>query len=495
MTDTPSPADEPTDPTTEMPTPPPTPGEPTGESTEAEIERLRAERDTLAAEVEQLRGPRRQGRIRSIAVGALVVLLCVSFLGSVVGVWAKRNALDNQVFTERVAPLGADPAVQAALGTWITAQVMETIDPETIFRESLPDRARILAVPLANVVRGFVGDQVSSFLASDRFAQLWASSTAQAHATAVKILEGDSEVISATGDEIELNLIPVVNAALAQIGQQSPEIFGRTVDLPTLTVDDIPQAAKDELGQALGVNLSEDFGIITIKSGGGALETAQTAVQWITIAVWFLVALTILLVPLILWLSRRRRRTLLQMTAGLLIVTVLLRRLVMTLQSEALSRMQVEVNRAAAEVTFHQFLDPLFSFLAVIAWGLVAIGAVALVTGPYPWARYVRRTARQIGSQAIHTAGNLGERAGNEETIAWLRTNLVALQVAGAVVGVVLLIWLDLSWLRLFLLAVVIGGYELGLWWVAGRDGEAPPGEALDSRPAPPPPPADLAAP
>ena len=106
----------------------------------------------------------------------------------------------------------------------------------------------------------------------------------------------------------------------------------------------------------------------------------------------------------------------------------------------------------------------------------------------------MRRWARQIGSQAIRTAGTLGERAGNEETIAWLRTNLVLLQVAGAVVGVVLLIWLDLSWLRLLVLALVIGGYELGIWWVAARDA-APPDDATDPRPAPPPPPGGLAAP
>ena len=38
---------------------------------------------------------------------------------------------------------------------------------------------------------------------------------------------------------------------LAQIGEQSPEILGRSVDLPTITVDDVPDAAREAIGDAL----------------------------------------------------------------------------------------------------------------------------------------------------------------------------------------------------------------------------------------------------
>jgi len=251
----------------------------------------------------------------------------------------------------------------------------------------------------------------------------------------------------------------------------------------------VPEQAKDALSKALGVPLSDDFGVITVKSGGGALSTAQTVVQWVNVAVWALVALTILLIPLILWLSRRRRRTLLQMTAGLIIVTVLLRRLVMTLLDEGLGRLTNEVNRAAADAAITNFTDPLLSYTVWILWGLAIIGALALVTGPYAWAVYLRSTAVHLGRRAVSTATNLGDRATSDESIAWLTTNYTGMQVAGAVVGVVLLVWLDLTWTGLFVLALLIGAYELGLWWVAGRDRAHGDGSDRSEFPPPPPPP------
>ncbi len=46
-------------------------------------------------------------------------------------------------------------------------------------------------------------------------------------------------------------------------------------------------------------------------------------------------------------------------------------------------------------------------------------------------------------------------------TIEWVRANVDRLRIGGAVVGLVLLWWLDLSWLGLLLLALLVGAYEL----------------------------------
>jgi hypothetical protein len=85
----------------------------------AELQRVRAERDALEEKVETLEHPH-QGKVRGFFVGLLVVVTCLAMLASVVGIWARRNALDRQVFADRVAPLASDPNVQAALATFIT---------------------------------------------------------------------------------------------------------------------------------------------------------------------------------------------------------------------------------------------------------------------------------------------------------------------------------------------------------------------------------------
>ncbi len=437
-----------------------------------EVEELQAERDRLQHEVEELKQKsRRQGTLRGIAVFVLVVLSCVAFTGAAVGVWAKRSFLNNEVFAERAGPLGADPAVQAALGIFITDQVMSTIDPEEIFREALPDRGQILAVPLANAVRGFVQSKVDEFLATDTFADLWAEAVTRAHARAIEVVEGNSDVVSASGDQIEVNLVPLVNAALAQVGQASPEIFGRTVDLPDLTVDDLPSSAQEQISQALGTPVGSDFGVIVIDDNGG-LASAQEAVKLFSLAVWVLAILTVVFIPLALWLSRRRRRTLLQLTFGIALGMVLVRRLGFRVEGDALDRIANDTNRAAAKAIASSFVDPLTSAAATVLWILLAIAVVALVTGPYRWAVALRRGVARVWAGTVRVAGTAGERATDPATVAWLRANTGALQIGGAVVAVLLLLVFDLSWFGLLLLLLLLTAYEAGVWWL-GQSAEA----------------------
>ena len=96
-------------------------------------------------------------------------------------------------------------------------------------------------MPLSNAVESFVTEQVDAFVASDRFAELWKAAVEVAHGRATALLEGNSDLVQAEGDRIVIDLLPVVNGILAAIGEQSPEIFGRTVDLPTITVDEVPE--------------------------------------------------------------------------------------------------------------------------------------------------------------------------------------------------------------------------------------------------------------
>ena len=58
-----------------------------------------------------------------------------------------------------------------------------------------------------------------------------------------------------------LSVIPLINQVLARIGEASPDLFGRTVDLPTITVDDIPKDAIAKLGaEAMNHGIDHDMG-------------------------------------------------------------------------------------------------------------------------------------------------------------------------------------------------------------------------------------------
>ena len=174
--------------------------------------------------------PRPPGRPRRIVAAVLVVVTSIVFTVAVVGVWTRRNALNTDKWVETVGPIAEDPAVQQALGNWMTTELMGAIDPEAYFESVLPERGQALAAPLTSALQGFVNNEVDAFLASDTFERLWVEVNRRAHARVVDVLEGDTGNLQIEDGETVLNLVPVLNGVLAQIGEASPEIFGKAVE-------------------------------------------------------------------------------------------------------------------------------------------------------------------------------------------------------------------------------------------------------------------------
>lgn len=383
-------------------------------------------------------------------VGLLVAIGTICFTLSAVGWWARRNVADTEVWVERVGPLADDPAVQAALGTWLSDEVIQLINPRELFTEVLPERGRLLAVPLSGAVENFVRDRVDRFLASDRFERLWLVANERAHRAVVRVLRGESDVVLAEGDSVVINLVPVVDAALADIGSASPELLGRQVDLPDLTVDDLPDAAIQRLEQALGVQLDDDFGQFVVYDEGrlAALQDAlEAARRWLIV----LSVTTVLALGVALWLSDRPRRTALQMLAGLGMGIALVRRLGMRGQRDLLDAIPNQLNRAAAEAVSDRFLGPLLDVTRILLIVLAVIAAVLLISGPYPWAVWLRR-------RVVELAGGLRGPAGGRD---WMRRYRTQIQVGGMAIVVLVLLVADLSFLWLAALAVLVA-----LGWV-----------------------------
>lgn len=449
-----------------------------------ELEALRAERDSLAAQVDQLSSHHgtsgshhgTSGAIRGVAVGIVMALACISFTGAVVGVWAKRSLLNNEVWADRVEPLGQDPAVHAALAQWLTDELMQVVKPADLFAEVLPEKGQLLAVPLSAAVRNFVHDQVLDFMGTSTFANIWNTATTTAHREVVKVLNGDSRIISAEHDAIVINFVPLINSALEHLGSLSPELLGRRVTLPTLTVDDLPSEARDRLSRALGMPLTEDFGVIRIDDSG-KLSDAQDAVLAAKRIVWLLIAATIVSAPLAIGLSHRRRRTITQMLVGLALGMVLIRRVGLMVNNDTLSMIGDSTDRAAVLAVARQFIDPLIDTATGLFWGFVAALTLVVITGPYRFARAARRRIATFGTTATQLARQAGSVAGDPATLSWLRSNMGPLQVGGALVVLLVLLMIDLTWTSLAVILIVLGIYEGALWWLAEsarRQGRTP---------------------
>ena len=215
------------------------------DATEDEVERLRAEVEALEQKVDNREHRARVGRsLRKFAVGVLVVLTAVSFLAAGIGVWASRNFLNNDIFASRLGTVIDEPAVQDALARYTTTEIMKLVQPEQLIADALPPRAQILAPTITSAVQGFVESKVQEIFATPEFAALFKAVVNGAHQRAVDLLEGNnSEVVTADGQTVTLNFLPVIDQVLKKISETSPEILGRSVTIPEVSVQDVPEAA------------------------------------------------------------------------------------------------------------------------------------------------------------------------------------------------------------------------------------------------------------
>jgi hypothetical protein len=443
----------------------PTEEHPVATTPAGEVARLAAERDVLAARVAALETKvDHRGRLRRTAVGVLVVLTVISLMASTLATWTKRNVLETDRWMEHVGPLAEDPAVQAVITARITARIMDVVDPQALFEEVLPERGQLLAIPLSSAVESFVGDQVASFVASERFAELWVAANERAHATAVKVLEGESEVVRANSGSVTLDLIPIVDAVLLQISELSPDIFGQTIDIPTITVDDLPEDSIAKLNAAFDLDLPEDYGQITVYDDG-TLSEVQTALDLFQKVEILLAALTLALYPLCIWLSRTRRRTILQLAVGSALGIVLIRRLAVALTSTIVDDVKGENEQAAVQAVIDGFLGALLWGTGIILAVAVAVTVIAAVTGPYGWAVRLRHGVVRGGVAVGHAMSSgfhkADEVARDDATAVWLVEHKAAVQAGGAAVAVLILLIFDLSWFWTLVLLVLLGAFEV----------------------------------
>ena len=124
-------------------------------------------------------------------------------------------------------------------------------------------------------------------------------------------------------------------------------------------------------------------------------------------------------------------------------------------------------NQQAVGVVVGAFVDSLLDATAWILASAALVAVVALLTGPYSWARALRRrTVSLVHALAAAVRSAVTQRP-DEATVAWVVAHRELLQLSGIVLGIVMLLVVDLSWLGILLLALIIGGFELAVARIA----------------------------
>src|SRR5512135_3054124 len=439
----------------------------------AELARLRAERDALAAKLDRRAVRTRQGgRLRRAFVGLLVVLSIVLIPLTAAVTWAHQTVFNTDRYVSTVGPLAQDPVVVRAVSAKITDEIYAAVDPQQKITQALqqipnvpPKITTALAGPIANGMKGFLTDAVNKALSTQAFQTIWVNANRVAQQQIVAVLHGESTTIQTVNGQVVLNLVPLLNAALQQVQGQLSALLGKSITLPTISGNELPSVVCEKISAALGQPVPATCGQIPLFPAS-QLTTAQEAVG--RFDRWFvgLLVLTPLLIIAAIWLSRRHRRTALQLAVGGLLGLVVIRRLTMYLQSRLEGKAKPE-NKAAAEAIVNQVRHRFYDVtLALGITGLV-VAVLLLLTGPYRWARATRAGVRcgtvAVGTATASVTRSLAGHTQQDATGTWIRTHRGTLQLGGVAVAVLLLWLVSLSPLSLLIIGLLLAGYLLTL--------------------------------
>ena len=261
----------------------------------------------------------------------LVVLTCIGVLASTLVIWVEATMLDTDRFVSLVAPLGSDPQVIKSVSQYAADQVVTALDIQNRTANALPVDGRFLTGPLERVVHDFVQTRTANFLASDQGQALWQAQVRRVHAGLVAVLRGQTSTLGSANGALTVDLLPVLAATLSRLQQAAPGLIPFGATIPDLSTAQNPAQARQELAQALGVQLAPDFGVITLAQSN-TLKTAQRIVSLLDALRIVLPLVTLALAILTLWLAADRRQTLLllgSVTAALFLVAMLVAQFVL----------------------------------------------------------------------------------------------------------------------------------------------------------------------
>lgn len=309
-----------------------------------------------------------------MVAAALAAAFAVLLPASITSAWIRGTILSTSGYVAAVTPVAASPAVRAAVRDAVASQVDAVL---SYAETALPPSARGLAGLLGTGLAGVARNQVSQLVASQAFQRLWADANRLAHdqliGVLIGVLIGDSELVTATGGQVALKLLPLVNDVLHAVSGLLSAMTGRAVSLPPVIA--IPAAACHAI---TGTASSACTQIRLFPAA--ALAGPRHAYRLLVAVLSLVLMLTTLAFAGALAASPRRRRTLLQLTIGGTLTVLVVMTAVSWGQASLIDRAAPRY-QAVTSVIVHALTA---GFVTTTAWcvaGGFAITASALLSG------------------------------------------------------------------------------------------------------------------
>jgi hypothetical protein len=144
-------------------------------------------------------------RLRRTSIAIIVVAGIVAFF-AVFAVWAERQLLETDTWTETSTKVLADERVQTALDSFLVQTLFDNVNVEAQLKKALPDNIQGLAGPAASGVHELALRAAAEALKSPQVQELWAHANRNAHDTFLLVIEGGNETLSTESGVVSLDV-------------------------------------------------------------------------------------------------------------------------------------------------------------------------------------------------------------------------------------------------------------------------------------------------
>ena len=396
---------------------------------------------------------RKGGRARNFLVGVLVVLSCLAVVVTGVAWWAHYTVLNTDGYINLVGPVGKDPQAIKSLSDYVAGQVVTATDLEQRTAEALPPKAQFLAGPITAAVDKFITDGTAKVLSTPQAYDLWIKINTVAHEKIVALLRGDTTSTYIQGNDVKLDTIPLISQVLVWVDGKLPGALGTKFSPPVIAPGTPPDQAIQQVSAWTGRPLPADFGQITLLQSD-SLGPAQTAVRWFDTLIWVVLAVAIVLIALTIWLSRHRRRTLIELGIGAAIALILTR----VIAKQASTAIVDSLHSGSTVTVLRGVVNAALGPLTTLTIWIVVIGILVAVGAWIAGRRDVQVAVVSAGKRVVQTEDDT--LAADSPITDWVERYAQWLRIAGLVAGLVVLVVATSSWFAIVVWVLVILVYE-----------------------------------
>jgi hypothetical protein len=142
-------------------------------------------------------GEAKPPRQRRGVVRALIVLASVLAFLAVFAVWANRQLLETDTWSDTSGKLLEDPEIRTQVADFMVASLYTNVDVQAQLQQALPPRAAPLAGPIAGAIRELATRAANQALQQPKVQQLWREANRNAQQTLLNVVEhGGSEPVT-----------------------------------------------------------------------------------------------------------------------------------------------------------------------------------------------------------------------------------------------------------------------------------------------------------